>query len=107
MRFLVSFQSILKCAMLLLPPLVNRHEVVRFNLAANVSSANLFHLGAWRNPFDSVICGGGSNMLHAPLDFGRTNHRLRLCEIQEFCTKPNPLKSGPFPRADYTCKMAA
>ena len=41
---------------------------VRFNLAANVRFANLFHLGAWRkNPFDPVVCNGGSNM-PAPLD---------------------------------------
>ena len=47
---------------------VNRHEFVRFNLAANVRFANLFHLGAWRkNPFDPVVCNGGSNM-PAPLD---------------------------------------
>jgi hypothetical protein len=41
MRFLVSFQSILKCAMLFLPPLVNFHEVLCFDLAANVCIVNL------------------------------------------------------------------
>jgi len=86
MRFLVLFQSILKCAMLLLPPLVNRDEIVRFNLATNVSSANLFHLGAWQHFVNSLVCDCDSNMLPAVLDFGRTNHRLLLCEIQEICS---------------------
>src|SRR5215213_6044636 len=76
-----SFQSILKCAVLLLPPLVNLHKVLRFNLTSNVSSANLVHLGAGRHTFDPLVCNGDSDVLLAALDFGRTNHRLRLCEI--------------------------
>src|SRR5437868_5989440 len=54
MRFLVSFQSILKCAVLLLPPLVNLNKIAHFDLAANVGGANLVRLGAWRNPFDPL-----------------------------------------------------
>src|SRR3954454_10345498 len=79
-----SFQSILKCAVLLLLPLVNLHKVLRFNLTSNVSSANPVHLGAGRHTFDPLVCNGNSDVLLAALDFGRTNHRLRLCEIQDF-----------------------